>query len=101
MVMITLPPASTGTAAEIRAQPGSSIIQAPHIVPNAYMVFTGGSATLAWPATDAGGPAEESPSAEEAAWPPPWFGAIVADRTDTAARTDDILREEFGRNDPR
>jgi hypothetical protein len=100
MVMIILPPASTGTAAEIRVQPSSSMIHAPHVAPSAYMVFRDGSATLIWPETDAG-PIEESPSAEQAAWPPPWFGAVIADRTDTAARTEDILREEFGRNDPR
>jgi hypothetical protein len=34
-------------------------------------------------------------------WPPPWFGAIQSDRPDTAARTEEILRAEFGQNDHR
>ena len=30
-------------------------------------------------------------------WPPPWFGAATAARTDTARRVDDLLAEGFGR----
>lgn len=30
-------------------------------------------------------------------WPPPWFGAATASRTDTAARADEILDAGFGR----
>ena len=30
-------------------------------------------------------------------WPPAWFGAAVARRTDTAERADDLLAEGFGR----
>jgi hypothetical protein len=30
-------------------------------------------------------------------WPPAWFGAGVARRTDTAANVDEILAEGFGR----
>jgi anti-sigma factor RsiW len=30
-------------------------------------------------------------------WPPAWFGAAVARRTDTAARADELLGEGFGR----
>ena len=29
-------------------------------------------------------------------WPPPWFGSIGSDATDTAERTEEILRAEFG-----
>ena len=34
-------------------------------------------------------------------WPPAWFGSIRSSRTDTAARTKEILRAEFGRDDHR
>jgi hypothetical protein len=30
------------------------------------------------------------------AWPPAWFGAIEADRTDIARNHDDLLAEGFG-----
>jgi hypothetical protein len=30
-------------------------------------------------------------------WPPAWFGAAAARRTDTAARVDELLAEGFGR----
>jgi len=30
-------------------------------------------------------------------WPPAWFGAAVARRTDIAANVDDLLAEGFGR----
>lgn len=30
------------------------------------------------------------------AWPPAWFGAIEADRTDIARHPDDLLAEGFG-----
>jgi hypothetical protein len=37
--------------------------------------------------------------ASDRPWPPAWFGAGHADRTDTAARAEEILREEgFGRS---
>jgi len=29
-------------------------------------------------------------------WPPPWFGVVEAERTDTAARADEILADGFG-----
>jgi hypothetical protein len=31
-------------------------------------------------------------------WPPAWFGAATASRTDTAARADELLAEGFGRS---
>lgn len=31
-------------------------------------------------------------------WPPPWFGSITSDEADTAERSRDILRAEFGRS---
>lgn len=34
-------------------------------------------------------------------WPPRWFSSIRSERTDTAARTEEILRAEFGRDDHR
>lgn len=34
-------------------------------------------------------------------WPPSWFGSIVSARMDTAARTEEILRAGFGRDDHR
>jgi hypothetical protein len=34
-------------------------------------------------------------------WPPSWFGSIRSARTDTSARTEEILRAEFGRDDHR
>ena len=40
-------------------------------------------------------------AADDDNWPPPWFGAIQSDRPDTAARTEEILRAEFGQNDHR
>jgi hypothetical protein len=30
-------------------------------------------------------------------WPPPWFAAITAGRTDTSARAEELLAEGFGR----
>lgn len=33
----------------------------------------------------------------ERGWPPPWFGAASATRTDTAARVDELLQDGFGR----
>lgn len=30
-------------------------------------------------------------------WPPAWFGAITAGRTDTSGRVDELLAEGFGR----
>ncbi len=38
--------------------------------------------------------ATASPSAS---WPPAWFGAITAGRTDTSERVDELLAEGFGR----
>ncbi len=35
--------------------------------------------------------------APKRAWPPPWFGAATASRTDTAARAEEILDAGFGR----
>lgn len=34
-------------------------------------------------------------------WPPSWFGSIRSERTDISARTREILRDEFGRDDHR
>jgi hypothetical protein len=31
-------------------------------------------------------------------WPPPWFGAATAGRTDTAARSEELLKDGFGRS---
>jgi adenosylmethionine-8-amino-7-oxononanoate aminotransferase len=30
-------------------------------------------------------------------WPPSWFGAIAAGRSDTSERVDEVLAEGFGR----
>lgn len=51
----------------------------------------------------AGGEGETHRAAadDDDSWPPPWFGAIQSDRPDTAARTEEILRAEFGQNDHR
>jgi len=32
------------------------------------------------------------------AWPPPWFGAASGSRTDTAARSEGLLEDGFGRS---
>jgi hypothetical protein len=32
------------------------------------------------------------------AWPPPWFGAASGSRTDTAARSEELLKDGFGRS---
>jgi hypothetical protein len=31
-------------------------------------------------------------------WPPAWFGAAAASRNDTAARSEDLLSDGFGRS---
>ncbi|HEY6747934.1 MAG TPA: hypothetical protein VI357_19740 [Mycobacteriales bacterium] len=31
-------------------------------------------------------------------WPPPWFGAAAGGRTDTAARSEELLEDGFGRS---
>lgn len=36
--------------------------------------------------------------AAERAWPPPWFGAASGCRTDTAARSEELLEDGFGRS---
>jgi hypothetical protein len=36
---------------------------------------------------------EEQPTG---AWPPTWFGSIIAGRRDTSQRVDEILAEGFG-----
>jgi hypothetical protein len=41
------------------------------------------------------------PAEPDAGWPPSWFGSIRSARTDTAARTEEILRAGFGRDDHR
>lgn len=38
------------------------------------------------------GPVSERP------WPPTWFGVVAAERTNTAARADEILADGFGRS---
>ena len=38
-----------------------------------------------------------APSADRA-WPPPWFGAASGRRTDTAARSEELLEDGFGRS---
>jgi hypothetical protein len=30
-------------------------------------------------------------------WPPPWFGAVSSERTDTSDRVDELLADGFGR----
>jgi hypothetical protein len=52
---------------------------------------------LTWGSTGRG--VEAIPAEHDQAWPPPWFGSIQSARTDTAARTEDILRAGFGRDD--
>jgi hypothetical protein len=42
-----------------------------------------------------------SPPEPDDDWPPSWFGSIQSARTDTSARTEEILRAELGRNDHR
>jgi hypothetical protein len=37
-----------------------------------------------------------APSADRV-WPPPWFGAASGSRTDTAARSEELLKDGFGR----
>lgn len=32
------------------------------------------------------------------AWPPSWFGAASGSRTDTAARSEELLEDGFGRS---
>jgi hypothetical protein len=32
-------------------------------------------------------------------WPPSWFGAVEGSRPDIAQRSEDILRDEFGRRE--
>jgi|HubBroStandDraft_6_1064221.scaffolds.fasta_scaffold1032010_1 hypothetical protein len=44
---------------------------------------------------------EAIPVEPDEAWPPAWFGSIRSARTDTAARTEEILRAGFGRDDHR
>jgi hypothetical protein len=36
--------------------------------------------------------------AAERAWPPPWFGSATGSRTDTAARSEELLEDGFGRS---
>lgn len=43
------------------------------------------------------GPSEARPIRR----PPSWFGSITSSRTDTAERTEEILRAEFGQDDHR
>jgi hypothetical protein len=54
---------------------------------------------LAW--GNIGRGVETIPAEPDEAWPPPWFGSIRSARTDTAARTEEILRAGFGRDDHR
>ena len=35
---------------------------------------------------------------DERAWPPVWFGAASGRRTDTAARSEELLADGFGRS---
>jgi hypothetical protein len=37
-------------------------------------------------------------SAVDRPWPPSWFGAASGGRTDTAARSDELLEDGFGRS---
>jgi hypothetical protein len=37
-------------------------------------------------------------SAESRPWPPSWFGAAPGSSPDVARRSEEILRDEFGRN---
>ena len=36
--------------------------------------------------------------AEDRPWPPDWFGAVTAPRSDTAARAEELLADGFGRS---
>jgi hypothetical protein len=38
------------------------------------------------------------PTERKASWPPAWFGAIKGSRPDTAARSEELLRDGFGRS---
>jgi hypothetical protein len=31
-------------------------------------------------------------------WPPPWFGSATGNRSDTAARSEELLEDGFGRS---
>jgi hypothetical protein len=31
-------------------------------------------------------------------WPPPWFGAATGSRSDTAVRSEELLKDGFGRS---
>lgn len=37
-------------------------------------------------------------SPADRSWPPPWFGAATGSRTDTAARSEELLQDGFGRS---
>jgi hypothetical protein len=39
-----------------------------------------------------------SAPASDRAWPPPWFGAASSTRSDTAARSEELLEDGFGRS---
>jgi hypothetical protein len=94
-----------GTPAELRIQRASQVVAAAGVFPTgsitsgSVMVFSGGSASLLWPSDQTNAASEDD--SNDAAWPPSWFGSIHAGRSDTAARTEEILRDEFGPNDPR
>jgi hypothetical protein len=36
--------------------------------------------------------------AADRAWPPPWFGAATGRRTDIAERSEELLKDGFGRS---
>jgi hypothetical protein len=97
--------AVAGTPAELRVQRPSQVVatagvfSANSISSGSFMVFSGGSAVLVLPAEP--GKAVSQDDIDDASCPPSWFGSIHAGRTDTAARTEEILRDEFGRNDRR
>jgi hypothetical protein len=68
-------------------------------------VYTGGtistSARVTLVTDSIGRRVEAIPVEPDEAWPPAWFGSIRSARTDTAARTEEILRAGFGRDDHR
>jgi hypothetical protein len=37
-------------------------------------------------------------SAADRPWPPSWFGAAASSRTDVAARSEELLKDGFGRS---
>jgi hypothetical protein len=87
------------TSSPVRGLPGRELPWVVISVANALTVATrpGAAAAISpyaasmrWNAPD-----------QEPDWPPSWFSSIRSERTDTADRTEEILRAELGRDDHR